>query len=87
MLEIERILDNKPIRPPMISTLQMRGLISHGKYAINNFNEIIINSKKRQNYNLLLIYFFMYINQSKNISMYALFYILKVGPPPEIIEN
>lgn len=32
MLEIERILDNKPIRPPMISTLQMRGLISHGKY-------------------------------------------------------
>ncbi|CRK89358.1 CLUMA_CG003114, isoform A [Clunio marinus] len=29
MLEIERILDNKPVRPPMISTLQMRGLISH----------------------------------------------------------
>lgn len=33
MLEIERIIDNKPIRPPVISTLQMRGLISHGKYA------------------------------------------------------
>jgi hypothetical protein len=31
MLEIERIIDNKPIRPPMISTLQMRGLISHGE--------------------------------------------------------
>lgn len=32
MLEIERILDNKPIRPPMVSTLQMRGLVSHGEY-------------------------------------------------------
>ncbi|CAO1412132.1 unnamed protein product [Diamesa serratosioi] len=30
MLEIERILENKPVRPPMISTLQMRGLVSHG---------------------------------------------------------
>lgn len=39
MLEIERILDNKPIRPPMISTLQMRGLISHGNYCLHlNFN-------------------------------------------------
>lgn len=25
MLEIERILENKPVRPPVISTLQMRG--------------------------------------------------------------
>lgn len=34
MLEIERIIDNKPIRPPMISTLQKRGLISHGELNI-----------------------------------------------------
>lgn len=44
MLEIERILDNKPIRPPMISTLQMRGLISHGKYFI--IAKIKIKSQK-----------------------------------------
>jgi hypothetical protein len=31
MLELERILENKPVRPPMISTLQMRGLVSHGE--------------------------------------------------------
>lgn len=34
MLEIERIIENKPVRPPMISTLQMRGLISHGERNI-----------------------------------------------------
>ena len=31
MLDIEKIIENKPVRPPMISTLQMRGLISHGE--------------------------------------------------------
>ncbi|CAO1379329.1 unnamed protein product [Diamesa hyperborea] len=38
MLEIERILANKPVRPPMISTLQMRGLVSHVRtlYSIAN---------------------------------------------------
>ncbi|KAG5672992.1 hypothetical protein PVAND_003073 [Polypedilum vanderplanki] len=34
MLEIERIIDNKPVRPPMISTLQMRGLVSHANVLV-----------------------------------------------------
>jgi hypothetical protein len=42
MLEIERILDNKPVRPPVISTLQMRGLVSHGKYAIHVCYELFL---------------------------------------------
>lgn len=42
MLEIERILDNKPVRPPVISTLQMRGLISHGNYGIYSCSKFLL---------------------------------------------
>lgn len=66
MLEIERIVENKPVRPPMISTLAMRGLISHGETRIGITLRIPVVT-------------FSFL-QSTNFFTYYLVFSLKSGP-------
>lgn len=73
MLEIERILDNKPVRPPMISTLAMRGLISHGEL---NFQPIHLMFSVVKQISFL---------PSHHNSIFVFLDMFKVGP--EIVEN